>query len=36
MVDTEENNLQNIDEEIKKFREMPEDIKAYVNENLNK
>ena len=34
-VDNGQNNLENIDEEINKLKTMPEDIKNYVDENLN-
>lgn len=36
MIDKEENNLPNIDEEIKKLKEIPRDIKEYIDKNLNK
>ena len=36
LIDTEENNLKNIDEEIKQFKRIPDEIKSYIEANLNK
>jgi hypothetical protein len=33
-VDTEENNLKNIDEDINKLKEIPKEIKNYIEANL--
>ena len=35
-VDTEENNLKNIDEEINQYKKIPDIIKSYIEANLNK
>ena len=36
LVDTEENNLKNIDEDINKLKIVPDEIQAYIDENKNK
>ena len=36
LIDTEENNLKNIDEEIKQYKRIPDEIKSYIEANLNK
>ena len=36
VVDTEENNLKNIDEDINKLKIVPDEIQAYIDENKNK
>ena len=35
LIDTAENNLKNIGEEINKLKEIPTDIKSYINEKLS-
>ena len=34
MVEMEQNNLQNIDEEIKKLKEIPKEIKDFIDEKI--
>ena len=36
VVDMDGNNLKNIDDDINKLKVVPDEIKAYIDENLNK